>query len=107
MTFRLEVFIEDKSLGDALRALAIIKGVQIKGCPTPVVNQEGKYGSRAEAALAILDKMPAQFEVKDLKKALAEIGIKEAGYIITRWRQNKLIKCKSKGVWNRLPHKVA
>ena len=111
MTFRLEVFIEDKNLGEALNALAQIKGVEIQGCPQPVVNRAkgGKAiaGSRMELARKILDKMPTPFAVAALKPQLKAIGVNDPNYYLQRWKKERLIKLKERGVWQKLPHKIA
>jgi len=112
MTFRVECFIQDKSLGDALKALAVIKGVEIVGCPQHVVNRAkggaAVHGSRLEAATAILNKMPTPFTVMALKAELkTALGIVDPNYYIQRWKRAKLIKMKERGMWQKLPHKVA
>jgi hypothetical protein len=111
MTFRLEVFIEDKALGDALHALARIKGVEIQGCPQPVVNRgkNGKAiaGSKMELAKTALDKVGTPFNVSDLKTHLKEVGIAGSAYYLQHWKKDRLVKLKSRGVWVKLPHKVA
>jgi len=111
MTFRFEVFAEDKSLGDALHALSRIKGVEIPAAPQPVVNRGKKgepiHNTRLEAATAILDKMPTPFTVKALKDALVPLGIKDPNYYVQSWKRAKLIKLKERGMWQKLPHKVA
>ena len=111
MTFRIECFIEDKSLGDALHALARIKGVEIPAPPQPVVNR-GRGGSqingtKLEAAKKILDKMPTPFNVAALKAEFKAIGVNDPNYYIQNWRKEKLIKNKERGIWVKLPHKVA
>ena len=111
MTFRLEVFIEDKNLGEALNALAQIKGVEIQGCPQPVVNRAkgGKpiAGSRMELARKVLDQMPTPFAISLIKGQLKYIGVNDPTYYIQRWKREKLIKLKHRGVWQKLPHKIA
>ena len=111
MTFRVECFIEDKSLGDALHALARIKGVEIPAPPQPVVNRSkggsAIHGSRMEAALSCLEKMPATFDIKMLKVHLASVGINDPNYYLQKWKKGKLVRLKERGVWVRLPHKVA
>ena len=111
MTFRIECFIEDKSLGEALIALAGIKGVEMPNSPQHVVNRQkgGKatYATKLEAARAILDKMGTPFTVVDLKKELKTVGIAHANSYVQRWKKDKLIKLKERGVWQKLPHKVA
>ena len=112
MTFRLEVFIADKNLGEALIALSQIRGVEIQGCPQPVVNRAkgGKpiAGSRAELARKILDQMPTPFAIALLKTQFKTIlGVNDPTYYIQRWKREKLIKLKHRGIWQKLPHKIA
>ena len=109
--FRIECFIEDKSLGDALHALARIKGVSIPAPPQPVVNRtkggSQVAGSKLEAARKILDKMPTPFDVKALKAEFRNIGVNDPNYYVQHWKKQKLIKLKERGTWVKLPHKVA
>jgi len=113
MTFRIECFIEDKSLGEVLHALARLKGVEMPNSPQPVINREkgGKaiVGSKLEAAYAILDKMPTPFTVQEFKAQLVAIGtpVGSANSYLQRWKKEKRIKLKERGVWMKQPRKVA
>lgn len=111
MTFRIEVFTENKSLGDVMEALSRIKGVSIPEAPQPVVNRTkgGKAiaGTKMEAALKVLDQLPTPFTGTALRLALQGVGINSQSYYINHWQKLKFIKAKERGTYVKLPRKVA
>ena len=111
MTFRLEVFIENKYVGEALEALSQIRGIEIPGCPQLVVNRAkgGKpiAGSKMELARRVLDQMPTPFAVTLIKAQFKTIGVNDSNYYLQRWKKERLIKLKQRGVWQKLPHRIA
>lgn len=95
-----EVLVEDKKLPTVLRLLA----GQVVSMSTPQPVTVNGSSEAVSSSMDVLKHMPKAFQFKDLADAMEQHGFsrKSAGNVITRGKEDKILKSLGNGRWSKI-----